>query len=68
MTHEKRHENSADPVHFPVPRLPGWSLEASNGRETKEMRKGVTVWIHTRLTQKNERKKKGKLDTNGGIG
>jgi hypothetical protein len=52
MTHEKRHENSADPVHFPVPRLPGWSLEASNGRETKEMRKGVTVWIHTRLTQK----------------
>jgi hypothetical protein len=35
MTHEKETFKSADPAISPCP-MPGWTLLASNGRETKE--------------------------------
>jgi hypothetical protein len=52
MTHEKRHENSADPVHFPVPRLPGWSLEASNGRERPRKMMGEDGMVTYKINKK----------------
>lgn len=53
MTHEKRHDNSVYPVISPCP-LPVWSLEASNGRETKENDGGDGMFTYKKENKKDE--------------
>jgi hypothetical protein len=60
MTHEKRHENPADPaLSSPCP-MPRWLREASNGRETKEMMGRVDgmVTYKQRQTETNRGRQK----------